>query len=334
MIKAHSYDKQLFFSVAHRLVNNIFLNKQNGVVSGIGNECSVSKEGTNLTVKDGFFIVQGGILEVVEKETIAIPSVTNKKASLIYEINLANQNTDEKFNQGVFKIVVSSTSEYPTLIQEKLTENSGVYQVLFANLDIVSSTSITVHDKRFFIDYEGIYNYIKKQIVDIKNNNTYFLKENILVVEYSFKPTRYAYDDGEPSHTVSQLVLPTGWTYENCVLLSFTYTFGFSDGIFDDPQVNDDFECINPIYNYKSSDITYSYNGFAETQSNITDLVYAQICKINDSRAYLATRLDYYCKGSGNPNKELHFRAVIMKIENSNKVSLERLDFQNPDKYQ
>ena len=222
MIKAHSYDKQLFFSVAHRLVNNIFLNKQNGVVSGIGNECSVSKEGTNLTVKDGFFIVQGGILEVVEKETIAIPSVTNKKASLIYEINLANQNTDEKFNQGVFKIVVSSTSEYPTLIQEKLTENSGVYQVLFANLDIVSSTSITVHDKRFFIDYEGIYNYIKKQIVDIKNNNTYFLKENILVVEYSFKPTRYAYDDGEPSHTVSQLVLPTGWTHENCVLLSFT----------------------------------------------------------------------------------------------------------------
>lgn len=334
MIKAHSYDKQLFFSVAHRLVNNIFLNKQNGVVSGIGNECSVSKEGGNITVKDGFFIVQGGILEVVEKENIAIPSVTNKKASLIYEIDLSKQNTDEKFNQGNFKIVVSSTSDYPTLIQEKLTENTGVYQVLFANIDITSSSSVTIHDNRFFIDYEGIYDYISKQIIAIKNNTAYFLKENFLVIESSFKPVRYAYDDGNPSHTVSQLVLPAGWTHENSVLLSFTYTFGFSDGVFDDPQVNDDFECINPIYNYKSSDITYSYNGFAETPSNITDLVHSKICKINDSRAYLSTQLDYYCKGSGNPNTELHFRAVIMKIENFNKVSLERLDFQNPDKYQ
>ncbi|HJF39570.1 MAG TPA: hypothetical protein K8V91_01485, partial [[Clostridium] spiroforme] len=60
MLKGHSYDKQIYYSVADRIINNTFLNGSNGIFENEGAGCALSYTNNTVTVSNGFFIVQGG----------------------------------------------------------------------------------------------------------------------------------------------------------------------------------------------------------------------------------------------------------------------------------
>lgn len=181
MIKGHSYDKQLYYSVADRLINKTFLNDSNGIFKQEGNACALTYTNDTITILDGFFVVQGGLTEIKGSETI--PVVLNDSyCILIYELDMQRQNSETDFTQGQFKIL-SGQNAYPIITKQKLTENQGVYQYEFARF-IASSKGISnFKDSRTFLDYNSIFSYIKEQIEQIEESTIY-------VTRNEFKPIK------------------------------------------------------------------------------------------------------------------------------------------------
>lgn len=174
MIKGHSYDKQLYYSVVDRLINNTFLNGCNGIFKQEGNACNITYTNNTITISDGFFIVQGGLTEINGTENINV-LLDGSYCVLVYELDMQKQNSDTNFAQGQFKIL-SGQNSYPTLTTQKLNENNGVYQFEFARF-IASNNGITNFvDTRTFLDYNSIFSYIKQHIEQIEQGSIYITR--------------------------------------------------------------------------------------------------------------------------------------------------------------
>lgn len=174
MLKGHSYDKQIYYSVADRIINNAFLNGANGIFQNEGSGCALSNTNDSVTISNGFFIVQGGLTEVVNSETLSV-ALDGSYCVLVYEIDMSKDNTDTSFVQGQFRVLTGQSS-YPALTRQKLTENSGVYQYEFARFRALTTGISNFEDKRTFLDYDSIFEYIENQIEMIEDNGLYVTK--------------------------------------------------------------------------------------------------------------------------------------------------------------
>lgn len=174
MLKGHSYDKQIYYSVADRIINNTFLNGSNGIFENEGDGCALSYTNNTVTVSNGFFIVQGGLTEVVNSETLSV-ILDGSYCVLVYELDMSKDNTDTSFTQGQFRVLTAQSS-YPALTQQKLTENVGIYQYEFARFRALSTGITDFVDNRTFLDYNSIFEYIESQIEMIEDNGLYVTK--------------------------------------------------------------------------------------------------------------------------------------------------------------
>lgn len=174
MLKGHSYDKQLYYSGADRIINNTFLNGLNGIFENEGAGCALSYTNNTVTVSNGFFIVQGGLTEVVNSETLSV-ILDGSYCVLVYELDMSKDNTDTSFTQGQFRVLTAQSS-YPALTQQKLTENTGIYQYEFARFRSLATGITDFVDSRTFLDYNSIFEYIKSQIEMIEDNGLYVTK--------------------------------------------------------------------------------------------------------------------------------------------------------------
>ena len=174
MLKGHSYDKQIYYSVADRLINNTFLNGSNGIFENEGAGCALSYINNTVTVSNGFFIVQGGLTEVVNSETLSV-ILDGSYCVLVYELDMSKDNTDTSFTQGQFRVLTGQSS-YPALTQQKLTENAGIYQYEFARFRALTTGITDFVDNRTFLDYNSIFEYIESQIEMIEDNGLYVTK--------------------------------------------------------------------------------------------------------------------------------------------------------------
>lgn len=148
MIKGHTYDKQLFNSVAHRLLNREFLDNENGILNQ-GSKCEMTYTTNSITVNDGFIVIQGGITEIEYSDTVNV-ELDDSYCRLVYELDLSKVNDESNFNQGLLKII-SSATDYPSLTQEVLTENSGVYQFELAQFKAALTGITNFVDKRTYL---------------------------------------------------------------------------------------------------------------------------------------------------------------------------------------
>lgn len=176
MLKGHSYDKQIYYSVADRIINNTFLNGSNGIFENEGAGCALSYTNNTVTVSNGFFIVQGGLTEVVNSETLSV-ILDGSYCILVYELDMSKDNTDTSFTQGQFRVLTGQSS-YPALTQQKLTENTGIYQYEFARFRALSTGITDFVDNRTFLDYNSIFEYIENQIEMIEDNSLYVTKND------------------------------------------------------------------------------------------------------------------------------------------------------------
>ena len=174
MLKGHSYDKQIYYSVADRIINNTFLNGSNGIFENEGAGCPLSYTNNTVTVSNGFFIVQGGLTEVVNSETLSV-ILDGSYCVLVYELDMSKDNTDTSFTQGQFRVLTGQSS-YPALTQQKLTENAGIYQYEFARFRALTTGITDFVDNRTFLDYNSIFEYIESQIEMIEDNGLYVTK--------------------------------------------------------------------------------------------------------------------------------------------------------------
>lgn len=124
-----TFAKQAVSSKDDAHIFNVLLNGRNGRTKG----CKMSFSTDHVNIQPGYFFAAGRLIEITSTEQVVTP--TNATGTtycrLVFEIDLAQTNTNDKFNQGSFK-VLSSTLDYPALTQENLDEGGNVFQLPFA----------------------------------------------------------------------------------------------------------------------------------------------------------------------------------------------------------
>lgn len=141
---------------AHQ-VNNYFSG-----TSSVTKGCKAIIEKNIIKISEGYFLVYGRLLHEDGTSEIVIPNASETQyCVLVYEIDLSLQNTDEKFNQGKYKIITNKNS-YSKLVQENLDEGGKLYQFPFCSwLQTVSA----ITDFRYIADTTGLAGYTNAGVV-------------------------------------------------------------------------------------------------------------------------------------------------------------------------
>lgn len=173
MVKGQTYNLQLFESEAFRHFINTFLNKESGITKG----CEISRNSNSIDISEGYFIICGGMLKEEGTSNI-IPSEAGYY-KLVYEIDLSKANSEAEFNQGTYKFV-KGVGNYVGLTQEDLDNNGTVYQFEFCQFRVTEAGVQDFSDKRKFLDFDSIYEEIRQEISNIKDESAFSIKPKIL----------------------------------------------------------------------------------------------------------------------------------------------------------
>lgn len=186
MLKGHVFSKQIFGNPIFALFINTFLNGQNGISNNYKNGMQVTYNGSNVTIASGAVCIQGRFLE--EDTSTTLSAGTNPAyCKLVIEIDLDKQNTETELNQASYRIVTSSAS-YPSLTQTNIVKNNaGIYQYELARFRTDASGISSFQDMRTFLDFNSIYEQIKKnyqsildeleqELANVKDGSDYLLK--------------------------------------------------------------------------------------------------------------------------------------------------------------
>lgn len=166
MLKGHVFKKQIFGNQIFALFINTFLNGKNGISNKYKNNMAVTYSGTTLTVQSGAICIQGRFLEE-DTSTDILAGTDNAYCKLVIEIDLDKQNSDTEFNQGIYKIVKSTTG-YPSLTQSDIVKNnSGIYQYELARFRTSASGITEFSDRRTYLDFDSIYTQMQTEYREV-----------------------------------------------------------------------------------------------------------------------------------------------------------------------
>jgi len=170
MLKGHTFNLQTFTSEAFALFIDKFLDGKCGVAKG----CALSNTNTSATIGEGYFVVRGRMLEIIDNVTISNIN-TNGFYSLVCEIDLSQTNTQDTLNQASIKTVYGSSS-YPTLTQQDITGSGTVYQYEFARFKIESGVITNFTDKRTYVNMTALQQAIENELEALENQSNVMLK--------------------------------------------------------------------------------------------------------------------------------------------------------------
>lgn len=128
-IRGITFSKQSVSSNDDAHIYKILLNGKKGRTKG----CKMTFGTDDIYISEGYFFAPNRLIEVSSMETVATPVVSSGTTycRLVFEIDLTKTNTSSAFNQGYFRIL-SSTTDYPGIVQEDLENGGNVYQLPFA----------------------------------------------------------------------------------------------------------------------------------------------------------------------------------------------------------
>lgn len=159
-LHGHVFNKQLFSSECFALFIDTFLAKNSGIVKG----CEITNTTNSISIGSGYFCIQGRFLEEQGGTTFDIATVTSTRyCKLICEIDLSKENTTSELKQAYYKIL-ESTSDYPVLQQDDITEENAIYQFEFAQFKVTENGIENFADTRTFLDFDSIYEEIRTNI--------------------------------------------------------------------------------------------------------------------------------------------------------------------------
>lgn len=123
------FSKQAVSSDDDAHIYKILLGGRTGKTKG----CNMTFGTDDIYISSGRFFVSGRLVEITSTETVASPVVTTglKYCRLVFEIDLTKSNTNDRFEQGYFR-VLSGETDYPVLTQEDLDNGGSIYQLPFA----------------------------------------------------------------------------------------------------------------------------------------------------------------------------------------------------------
>lgn len=150
MLAGYTYDSQLFTSEAFRKFQNEFIDGNCGVLDGM----SVTTTSTTATIADGWAIIKGGLLREQGGTTLSFSN--NGFYIIALQIDLTQTNTETDFNQGSF-VALRGTNDYPTLVQEDLTDGGTMYQMGLAKFQKTDSGISGFQDIRPNLNWTSLY---------------------------------------------------------------------------------------------------------------------------------------------------------------------------------
>lgn len=107
-----------------------------GIISGLGNECSVSVSNNYITFQDGYVQIYGRRIYVEANSQVYVSLDATKYGYVVIEVNLSN-------NTVSLKSVETTSSSYPSLTQQNLMTSGTLYQFPIAKYKKTTS-SITL----------------------------------------------------------------------------------------------------------------------------------------------------------------------------------------------
>lgn len=114
---------------------NIFkyLISTDGIIMG----CELSFRENLITISEGYFILQGRIVQIQTEEKIEIdPKLTNGYLRLRYRIDLEKVACADAFLQGYFEEDYSDKIAFDELLQENINKTGTLFDIEFAVLEI------------------------------------------------------------------------------------------------------------------------------------------------------------------------------------------------------
>lgn len=128
-IRGITFSKQIVSSNDDSHIYKMLFGNRNGKTKG----CLMNYDVDNIYISNGFFLAANRLIEIASTEIIQTPVVSTVTTyfRLVFEIDLSKANTTAEFNQGYFKLI-SSTTDYPEIVQEDLENGGSIYQLPFA----------------------------------------------------------------------------------------------------------------------------------------------------------------------------------------------------------
>lgn len=128
-IRGITFPKQTVTSNDDAHVNQILLAGRKGRTRG----CKMTFGKDDIYISEGYFFAANRLIQIPSPETIATPVITagTTYCRIVFELDMRKVNTNLEFNQGYFKIL-TSTLNYPEIVQEDIENGGNVYQLPFA----------------------------------------------------------------------------------------------------------------------------------------------------------------------------------------------------------
>jgi len=116
---------------------------ENGVVNGLGDSCKYTIANGNITFSSGVISIYGRRVYVEAGTVVSVPLDSNKYGYVILNINTEDNN--------VYLSTEESDGAYPTLTQNNLLKQDGLYQ--FPMCGYIKTVSSLTADANFSINY-------------------------------------------------------------------------------------------------------------------------------------------------------------------------------------
>lgn len=175
MIKGFRFTNQLANAEVDARIHQEFLNKNDGIFYGM----ELSKTTNSITISEGLCEIAGRPVAVVDSETIAV-GTDSLYCVLVLEIDLSKESTKDTFSQVSFKLLTSSIG-YSNVTQQDINKYAGsdnLYQLEFARFKTGTNGITDFKDTRKFLNFDSIYNEIRKEIQNIEDGSIYVLKSD------------------------------------------------------------------------------------------------------------------------------------------------------------
>ena len=193
MLKGHVFSEQFFGHPIFALFINTFLHGRNGVSNNYKEGMKITSTGSNIHIAPGAICIQGRFLEEDSGKDI-VADTDNQYCSLVLEINLDAVNTASSFKQASYKII-KNASNYPSLRQDNIVKNNaGIYQYELARFKTSASGISEFEDRRTFLDFDTIFDYIEQQynikleeleqeLARVQDGSAFFLNSRLKIFE-------------------------------------------------------------------------------------------------------------------------------------------------------
>lgn len=197
MIKGDVFNKQYFPSNTFALFIDTFLANKCGIIADYKNGMNITNTTNQITISSGAACIKGRFVREDSYTTLSVSYQTTTYCVLVIEIDLDKVNTISELNQ-VRYYIITSESDYPTLIQTDIVKNeSGKYQFELARFICNSSGINSFVDKRTFLDFNSIYAEIRRHIEDIDAGTLTTMPVGSGCDFYgSIAPTNFMFADG------------------------------------------------------------------------------------------------------------------------------------------